>query len=223
MKVRTIVTGPFQENAYLIWEEGRESALFIDPGDEPERLIEAIDEESLRLGAILVTHAHLDHVGAVAELQAWSGATVAFPDGEKESLAWLPESYQYFGMAVRPIPKVDRWFSKELTELDGELPTEVLGGLGIAVLATPGHTPGGTSYRIGDHCFVGDTLFRDSVGRTDLPGGDWTVLQSSLRRLMRLPEETVIYPGHGETTTIGRELRSNPFINELRAQDAIRA
>ena len=223
MHIQTIVTGPFRENAYLIWENGGDAAVMIDPGDEAHLLQKAILSEQLQLGLILVTHAHLDHVGAVAELRAFSGAVVCVPAGERESLAWLPESYRFFGLPVRPVPEVDHWLPPELTDLGNLLSPRQRGGLDITAHATPGHTAGGTSYQVGNHCFVGDTLFRDSVGRTDLPGGDWPLLQSSLRRLMNLPAGTIVHPGHGEPTTIGREREANPFILGLEDQAGLHA
>ncbi len=205
MQIKTIITGPFQENSYLVWAEGADSAVMIDPGDEALRLQGALDEEQLRLGAILVTHAHLDHVGAVSELRAWSGALVCIPEQEKEILDWLPDSYRLFGLPVKPAPEVDVWLPADIADLSEALSIDHLGGLDITVHLTPGHTAGGVSYQIGANCFVGDTLFRDSVGRTDLPGGSWPRLQASLRRLMQLPGDMAVYPGHGQPTTIARE------------------
>ena len=235
MQVKTIVTGPFQGNTYLVWNEGRPLrhssgqgpsassgrglAVIIDPGDEPERLKDEIAAENLGLGVILATHAHLDHVGAIDELRRWSGAVVCFPEGEREALNWLPESYRFFGLPECPVPQVDYWLNPALTDLTGVLSPEQLGGLEITVHATPGHTAGGVCYAIGNSWFVGDTLFCGSVGRVDLPGGDWPALQESLRCLMRLPDDTVIYPGHGPCTTIGQEEKSNPFLVEIRQRD----
>lgn len=215
MQIKTIVTGPFQENCYLVWEKGAERAIMIDPGDEALRLRSALDQEQLRLGAILVTHAHLDHVGAVSELRAWSRAVVCFPEQEKELLDWLPESYRLFGLPEKPAPEVDVWLPTNIVHLSDALSEDHLGGLEITVHPTPGHTAGGVSYQIGASCFVGDTLFRDSVGRTDLPGGSWPRLQASLQRLMQLPADLAVYPGHGLPTTIGRERETNPYLQDL--------
>ena len=215
MRIKTIMNGPFQENCYLIWEEGADSAVMIDPGDEALRLRGALDDEHLRLGAILVTHAHLDHVGAVSELRAWSQAVVCFPEQEKELLDWLPESYRLFGLPAKAVPEVDVWLPAGIADLSAVLSAEQLGGLEIAVHSTPGHTAGGVSYQIGVNCFVGDTLFRDSVGRTDLPGGSWSRLRESLQRLMQLPADIVVYPGHGPPTTIGRERETNLYLQDL--------
>ena len=235
MQVKTIVTGPFQENTFLVWKEkavpsailrqssgqgsGQARTVIIDPGDEAGRLMEEITAENLSLGAILATHAHIDHVGAIEDLRRWSGAVVCFPEGEREALGWLPDSCRFFGLPEKPIPQVDHWLSPDLADLAEVLSLDQLGGLEIAVHATPGHTPGGVCYQIENHWFVGDTLFYDSVGRVDLPGGDWPALQASLRFLMSLPDDTMIFPGHGPCTTIGREKQINPFLLELRQRD----
>ena len=227
MRVKTIVTGPFQVNTFLVWQEGQAlsagsgqvQAIIIDPGDEADRLMVAIAAENLSLGAILATHAHVDHVGAIEELRRWSGAVVCFPEGEREALGWLPDSCRFFGLPEKPIPRVDYWLSPEHTDLAEVLSPDHLGGLEITVHAMPGHSPGGICYQIENHWFVGDTLFSGSVGRVDLPGGDWTVLQASLRFLMSLPDDTMVYPGHGPCTTIGREKRTNPFLLELGQRD----
>ncbi len=199
--------------------EGQAQVVIIDPGDEAGRLMEEITKENLSLGAILVTHAHFDHVGAVDELRRWSGAAVCFPDGERKVLRQLPDSCRFFGVPEKPIPKVDHWLNPSSAGLARVMSPDQLGGLEIAVHATPGHSPGGVCYQIEDHWFVGDTLFCGSVGRVDLPGGDWPALQASLRFLMGLPDDTLIYPGHGPGTTIGREKRTNPFLLELDQRD----
>ena len=117
MQVKTTVTGPFQENTFLVWNEGQTKAVIIDPGDEAGRLMEEITAENLSLGAILATHAHIDHVGAIGELRRWSGAVVCFPEGEREALGWLPDSCRFFGLPEKPIPRVDHWLSPDLADL----------------------------------------------------------------------------------------------------------
>lgn len=220
MGVKTMITGPFQENSYLVWMPGSSRAVIIDPGDDADRLQSVIEAENLQLAAILATHAHLDHVGAVEQLHRWSGAPVCIPERERELLAWLPESYRLFGLPERPVPEVDYWLKPELTELSPLLASTDLGGLAITIHATPGHTAGGVCYQIDQALFVGDTLFHDSVGRTDLPGGDKPTLEQSLRYLMTLPDDLVVYPGHGPATTLGREKRANPYLLELRRETA---
>ena len=215
MRVETIVTGPFEVNTFLVWNEEQTKAVIIDPGDEADRLMEAITAEDQSLGAILATHAHIDHVGAIEELRRWSGATVCFPEGERKVLDQLPDSCRFFGVPEKPVPKVDHWLNPGSAGLARVVSPDRLGGLEIVVHATPGHSPGGVCYQIENHWFVGDTLFSGSVGRVDLPGGDLTALQTSLHFLMSLPDDTMVYPGHGPCTTIGREKRTNPFLLEL--------
>ncbi|UCH62201.1 MAG: MBL fold metallo-hydrolase [Fidelibacterota bacterium] len=215
MRIETLVAGPFQVNTFLLWKEGQTRAVIIDPGDETDRLMDAITTEDLSLGTILATHAHIDHVGAIEDLRQWSGAVVCFPEGEREALRYLPDSCRFFGVPERPIPKVDHWLNPSSARLARIVSSDHLGGLEIVVHTTPGHSPGGVCYQIENHWFVGDTLFSGSVGRVDLPGGDWGALQGSLHFLMSLPDDTIVYPGHGPSTTIGRERRTNPFLLEL--------
>ena len=202
--VKTLTVGPFQENCYLV-EHGGDVAI-VDPGDEAERLIAAIDVLEATPRYVLITHAHLDHVGAAAALKARYGVPVLMPRLEEPLLFALPLQCQLFGMAPIAVPAVDRL-------LDG---TEALpfGASEIHAIPTPGHSPGGTCYRLGDEVFVGDTLFAGGVGRTDLWGGSWETLRASITgRLFSLPDATVVYPGHGPATTVGEEKRTNPFLN----------
>ncbi|UCD38385.1 MAG: MBL fold metallo-hydrolase [Fidelibacterota bacterium] len=219
MHVKTIVTGPFQANTYLLWQDGGSRAVIIDPGDEADRLERDISTENLSLGVILITHAHLDHICAVEELRRWSNAVVCLPMAERPALGWLPESCRFFGLPEKSAPHIDYWLNPELRDLSEVLLPDQLGGLEIAVHSTPGHSPGSVCYQIGNHWFVGDTLFNNSVGRVDLPGGDWPTLQASLRTLISLPDDTLIYPGHGPITTIGQEKSTNPFLKNILQPD----
>lgn len=223
MQIRTLVTGPFQTNTYLIWGEDPHKAIIIDPGEEADRLKQELEIHDLQLGAILATHAHLDHVSAVSELQRWSKAPFCLPSGEREVLRWLPEASRFFGVPECAEPQVDLWLHPDLVNLSEVLAQDQLGFLEIGVHASPGHSPGGVCYQIGEHWFVGDTLFKGSVGRVDLPGGDWQTLQESLRALLTLPDNTPIYPGHGPQSTIGLERVSNPFLQEINGQYTTRA
>jgi hydroxyacylglutathione hydrolase len=210
LDVRMFTVGPVQENAYIVTPDrasGR--AVMIDPGDEPERLLSAAGALGVEIEAILITHCHFDHVGAVAPLARATGAPVYCPEVERPLLSdimnWVPPGFGPF----------ESW-EPEHTIKGGE--QLQLAGLDIEVIFTPGHSPGHVTYALPGALLSGDVLFQGSVGRVDLPGGDWNVLQSSIATLVeRCPAETAIYPGHMGVTTLGRELQTNPFLTELRA------
>jgi glyoxylase-like metal-dependent hydrolase (beta-lactamase superfamily II) len=202
--VSVITVGPFQENCYLLVQDG-ELAIF-DPGDEAERLMDAIDATGARPRYIVLTHAHLDHVGACDALRARYDVPVYCPRGEAELLALVPVQCQMFGLPAIEAPAADHF-----VDAHTELP---LGRATIKPIPTPGHSPGGMTYRVGDHLFVGDTIFAGGVGRTDLWGGSWPTLEASIReRIFPLEDHLTMYPGHGPTTTVGEERTTNPFFN----------
>ncbi|HOC25126.1 MAG: putative metallo-hydrolase [bacterium ADurb.Bin431] len=205
MIVETFVTGPLEENCYLVRSSQGEEAALIDPGDDGEELLAELTARGVRLTRILLTHAHFDHVGAVALLQQASGAQVLLHEGEKSILAGLPLQSALFGLSAPEPFQVSTWLK------GGE--KIAIGSLELQVLATPGHSAGGISFYGHGHLFPGDVLFRSSIGRSDLPGGDGALLLHSIRtRLFSLPDETIVHPGHGEETTIGYEKRYNPFL-----------
>jgi len=202
--------GMVQENCFLFRRDGSESALIVDPGDEAEKLLGAIDELGVQLDGILLTHTHFDHVGAVAPVAKATGAEVWVPELEKPVLADIN--------AFVPWPDFGPFESwdAEHTVSGGE--KLELAGFEIDVLFTPGHSPGHVTYSVADEkaLFSGDVLFQGSVGRTDLPGGDWPTLLESIRTLVdTLPEDTRVYPGHMGLTTLGAEKATNPFLAEL--------
>ena len=210
MEVRSFTVGPVAENSYLFRREGADTALLVDPGDEAPVLLGAIADLGVELEAILLTHTHFDHVGAVAPVARETGAPVYCPEIELPVLADI--------MSFVPWPGFGPYESWEAEEsLRGGEKLE-LAGFEIDVLFTPGHSPGHVTFAIPDESalFSGDVLFQGSVGRVDLPGGDWSTLAESLRTLVEgYPEETTVYPGHMGLTTLGAERASNPFLREL--------
>lgn len=207
MLVDHLVVGMFMENSFLVaCPETREGVL-IDPGDEAERIAEWVARHGVTPVRILNTHAHIDHVGAVAELKREYGIPFALHKGEGRNLAQLAAHAAVFGLSAPEQPEVDEWLT------DGAVYR--FGNASLTVLETPGHTAGGVSF-VGDGFVIaGDTLFAGSIGRTDLPGGDFETLRRSIRDgLFALPPETVVHCGHGPSTTIGGEKRSNPFVGD---------
>ena len=210
MDVRTFTVGPVQENCHVARLEGAREAIVIDPGDEAPRLLEAVDVLQVEVAAILLTHTHFDHVGAVAPLARATGAKVWCPEIEVPVLADIMRFVPWPGFG--PFESYDA----DNTLSGGE--RLELAGLEIDVLFTPGHSPGHVSYSIPSEqaLFSGDVLFAGSVGRTDLPGGDAATLMRSIAMLVEaLPGDTVVYPGHMANTTIGRERATNPFLAQL--------
>jgi len=207
MDVRTFTVGPVQENCHVVRLDGAREAIVIDPGDEAPRLIDAIARLEVDVAAILLTHTHFDHVGAVAPLARETGAEVWCPALEVEVLADIMRYVPWAGFG--PFES----YAADHTVAGGE--RLALAGMQIDVLFTPGHSPGHVTYSVPaeDAVFSGDVLFAGSVGRTDLPGGDHATLMRTLGTLVdALPDETVVYPGHMGTTTIGRERATNPFL-----------
>jgi glyoxylase-like metal-dependent hydrolase (beta-lactamase superfamily II) len=211
--VHMFTVGPVQENCFVVREKGSERAVIVDPGEEPERLLQALDSLELKtLDAILVTHTHFDHIGAVAPVANATGAPVYCPELEKQVLANIMDYVPWPGFGPFESYEADHTVS------GGE--KLELAGLEFDVLLTPGHSPGHVTYALAGEqaLFSGDVLFQGSVGRVDLPGGDWPTLLSSIESLVdRYPDEATVYPGHMGVTTLGRERATNPFLRELAA------
>jgi glyoxylase-like metal-dependent hydrolase (beta-lactamase superfamily II) len=206
MILRTIPVGITQTNCYLVGCEETRAGVVIDPGGNPKRVLQAIEESELDIRYVLNTHCHFDHMGANAEIVDATGAQLALHPAELPMLK-ARGGASIFGVSVAesPMPDLELAHGQELT----------VGTLTFEVLHTPGHTPGGVTFYLADEgvAFDGDVLFSNGVGRTDLPGGDWETLLRSIRQILfELPDETIIYSGHGPETTVGREKRSNPWV-----------
>jgi hydroxyacylglutathione hydrolase len=208
--VRMFTVGPVQENSYFVRRPGAETCVVVDPGDEAERLIKAKDELGITaVEAILITHTHFDHVGAVKALHDATGAPVYVPELEREVLANI-NSYVPLGFGPFESYEADH------TIAGGEVLE--LAGMTFDVRFTPGHSPGHVTYAVRgeDALLSGDVLFQGSVGRVDLPGGDWPTLLASIESLIdEFPAQTAVYPGHMGATTLGDERATNPFLREL--------
>ncbi|HEX9967482.1 MAG TPA: MBL fold metallo-hydrolase [Solirubrobacterales bacterium] len=210
LDVGMLTVGPIAENCFLARREGADRGLIVDPGEEPERILAAVEEMGIGVDAILLTHCHFDHIGAVAPVAAATGAPVYCPELEVPVLADV--------MAYVPFPGIGPYESYEADEQVSGGEQLELAGLAIDVIFTPGHSPGHVTYSVRDEAalFSGDVLFQGSVGRVDLPGGDGPTLLRSIRDLLEShPDETAVYPGHMGTTTLGAERASNPFLTAL--------
>jgi hydroxyacylglutathione hydrolase len=210
MDVRMFTVGPVAENTYIARRDESDRALIVDPGDEADKLLGAIDALGVTLDGILLTHTHFDHVGAVAPVAKAIGAEVWVPEVEAFVLGDINRFVPWPG--IGPFES----YEAEHTLKGGE--RLELAGFQIDVLSTPGHSPGHVTFSIPDETaiFSGDVLFQQSIGRTDLPGGDHATLLESIRMLVdTLPAETTVYPGHMGITSLGAERATNPFLAEL--------
>jgi glyoxylase-like metal-dependent hydrolase (beta-lactamase superfamily II) len=205
-----LTVGQIAENCFLLRKDGSDRALIVDPGDEAERILAAADELGVTIDGILLTHTHFDHIGAVAPIAKATGAQVWCPEDETAVLADINSYVPWPGFGPYESYEADHTVS------GGE--KLELAGMEIDVIFTPGHSAGHVTYSVPDEAaiFSGDVLFQGSVGRTDLPGGDWGTLLESIRTLVDShPPETRVYPGHMGITTLGAERASNPFLAEL--------
>ena len=205
MIVTSVTVGAFQENCYLVADGESDALAVVDPGSEPEKIIAAIEDTGRTPEAIWVTHAHVDHIGAIAAVKRkWDVPIWLHPDGEPLYRVGGRQA-QLYGIPYEEPPTPDREFR------EGE--NLKLGSLELSVMHVPGHAPGHVLIHGYGNALVGDCLFAGSIGRTDLPFSNPVQLEASLKRIAALPPETVVYPGHGDATTIGEERSSNPFLN----------
>ena len=211
MILETRAVPPFMKNGFVLGCEDSREGVLIDPGDDVDLLLDAVDAHRLSIKHILLTHAHLDHVTGVARAKSRLKAPVCLHRDDEFLYRAVVQQGMAFGFEVEPQPPIDTFY-----EGDGALR---FGSYGAWVYHTPGHCPGGVCLAVGRQeaierdLFVGDTLFAGSIGRTDLPGGDLATLLRSIHEvLFRFPDDTRVHPGHGESTTIGRERRTNPFL-----------
>jgi glyoxylase-like metal-dependent hydrolase (beta-lactamase superfamily II) len=208
MIIETFTVGMLQCNCTILGDEQTREAIVIDPGDDPDVILSRLQKHQLTLKQIVCTHTHIDHVGAIHELQEKSGTSASIHKADLLLLDKLDVQAQWIGMHTPERGTVDHYLS------DGEAVT--VKGIELGVIHTPGHTPGSTTFVLGTDqkiLFTGDTLFQRSIGRTDLWGGSYPQIITSIKdRLMTFEDETIVISGHGASTTIGLERRHNPFL-----------
>lgn len=207
MIIKGLVVGPLESNCFVIADENTKEALVVDPGDEPDRIIDFIDENNFKVKYIVCTHGHFDHVGAVSDIKNETGAKVVIHRDELEIYRSTREQALFWGYELDPLPEPDVFIS------DGE--KLEIGNFKLEVLHTPGHSPGGICLYGEGLLITGDTVFAGSVGRTDFYGGDIEELKNSFMRLMSFPDKTKILPGHGPESTISKEKISNIFTYKI--------
>ena len=212
MNISRFELNPFGENTYILWHKSAKKAIVVDPGmmrdDERQMVVDFLDRHELTLQAVILTHIHIDHVTGAKWLADKYGVKILASKADEFLLASLPMQAQLFGLKIEVSA-----FSIDQALKDGD--ELMLGDEKIVVLTTPGHSPGGICLYMSDSATVisGDTLFEGSIGRTDLPGGNFDRLINSIKtKLLTLPDDTVVAPGHGYTTTIGAEKQHNPFL-----------
>jgi glyoxylase-like metal-dependent hydrolase (beta-lactamase superfamily II) len=205
LEIVAIPNGAFQENCYLVFDPDQPDTVLVDPGEETDRFLSEAAARDRSITAIWLTHAHIDHISGVGEIRRATGAPILLHPDDLPHYRQLPRQAQLFGFRVDPPPEPDRLI-KDRDQLR-------IGNVTVEVRHAPGHTPGHVCFVAPGVVLAGDVLFAGSIGRTDLPGGEHQTLLSSIRReLLTLPDETLVYPGHGPVTTIGEERRTNPFL-----------
>jgi hydroxyacylglutathione hydrolase len=207
MVLSTIVVTEFMTNCFIVGDDSSNEAIVIDPGGEAHRILQEIENLGVDVKAVVNTHAHVDHIGALKEIKDSFDAEIMLHNLELPILQTASRMARLFGVSIEQPPEPDRFLS------EGDQVN--CGDITLTVIETPGHSPGGISLVTSDgrYCFAGDTLFAGSIGRTDLPGGDYhTLIQSIKTRLIPLGDDVKVLPGHGPATTMGTERRYNPFL-----------
>ncbi|SLM29287.1 putative Hydroxyacylglutathione hydrolase [Desulfamplus magnetovallimortis] len=205
MIVKSLEVGPIMANCYILGCEKTKEAAVIDPGDDSDRILMTLAENKLKVKYIINTHGHFDHVGANKKMKEATGAPIMIHAEDEPMLSQLNRAAASFGLSAENSPGADKNLN------DGD--SISFGDITLNVIHTPGHSRGGVCLYTKGYLFVGDTLFAGSIGRTDLPGGDYNTLISSIKeKLFSLPDDTCVYTGHGPETTLAREKRSNPFL-----------
>lgn len=192
MNMKTMALGAYQTNCYILWQQGCQDCIVVDPGYYPQQILSDVKNLGLTIAAILLTHGHFDHVGAVKDLAAETGCKVYIHEKDLTLPDWITEGPLYY------------------TDLYGAFVEEA--GIRLQVIPTPGHTPGSVCLLHEDILITGDTLFACSCGRTDFPGGSWTEMYQSLKKLAAMPGDYKVYPGHGESTTMEQERNYNTYL-----------
>ncbi len=205
MIVKQYIAGPIDANNYLVADEKSKEAVLIDCSEQVQKILDDVKELGLKVKYILLTHGHFDHVMGVNSMKEALGAKVLINKKDEKQLEMTQTILKTFGIFVEKNPEYDKYIDKN-TELK-------IGDIPIKIFETPGHTEGGLCYLIDGKLFSGDTLFRNYVGRTDLPGGNYAKLENSIKNILyKLPEETEVFPGHNEMTTIGYEKKHNEIV-----------
>ena len=207
MIIKSIAVGPLQANCIIVADDASKKAIVVDPGDESDRIVGIVNEMGLTVEVIVCTHGHFDHIAVVGDIKNQTGARVAIHHDELPLYYGAKDMAAFWGHSMDAPPDPDILLS------EGD--TLTIGDLNFSILHTPGHSPGGICLYGGNTVITGDTLFKGSVGRTDFYGGDMEKLKQSFRRLLALPEDTNVLPGHGPATTIGREKKENMFAEEF--------